>query len=178
MPKCAKFLKDLLTKKKKLGDVSTTKLSEECWAILQNKFPRKLKSSGNFIIPCVIRDAIEENDLANIGTSINIIPYKIFMNLGLGKPTPTMMIIQLPDRLICHSRGMVEDILVKLDKFIFPVNFFYSWYWWRVGTTFDLGPSISCNIQSSNWFEWWTNGVESWWKESCLQTSPVHKTLI
>lgn len=59
MPKYTKFLKDLLTNKKKHREISTITLREECLAILQNKFPRKLKDPGSFTIPCVIGDSVE-----------------------------------------------------------------------------------------------------------------------
>ncbi|XP_073030676.1 uncharacterized protein [Primulina eburnea] len=48
MPSYAKFLKDILTKKRKIVDFKTVKLSEECSAILQNKLPPKLKDPGKF----------------------------------------------------------------------------------------------------------------------------------
>ena len=50
-------------------------------------------------------------------------PYKIFQKLGLGKLKPSTITLQLDYRFICHPRGMIEDILVKVDKFIFPVDF-------------------------------------------------------
>ncbi|KAK5775431.1 hypothetical protein PVK06_043323 [Gossypium arboreum] len=50
-------------------------------------------------------------------------PYKMFKQLGLGEPKPTMMSIQLADRFVKYPRGIIEDVLVKIDKFIFPVDF-------------------------------------------------------
>lgn len=75
------------------------------------------------MIPYVIGDFIKENALVDLGASINVLPYKIFMKLGLGDLTPTMMTIQLADRSICHQRVVVVDILVKVNKFIFPNDF-------------------------------------------------------
>lgn len=119
IPKYAKFLKDLLTNKRKLGDVAMATLSKECSAILQNKLPRKLKDLSNFIIPCVIGDSIEDNTLAVLDASICVMPCKIFMKLSLGELTPTKMMIHSIDRLVRHPRDVVEDMLVKVDKFIF-----------------------------------------------------------
>ncbi|KAJ9187012.1 hypothetical protein P3X46_002511, partial [Hevea brasiliensis] len=56
MPSYAKFLKEILSKKKKLKDYGTVALTEECSAILQNKLPPKLKDPGSFSIPCLIGD--------------------------------------------------------------------------------------------------------------------------
>ncbi|KAK5840098.1 hypothetical protein PVK06_008970 [Gossypium arboreum] len=50
-------------------------------------------------------------------------PYKMFKQLGLGEPKSTRMSIQLADRSIKYPRGIIEDVLVKVDKFIFPVDF-------------------------------------------------------
>ena len=50
-------------------------------------------------------------------------PLSIFRRLGLGEARPTTVTLQLADRLLKHPRGVVEDVLVKVDKFIFPVNF-------------------------------------------------------
>lgn len=71
----------------------------------------------------MIGGSIEESALANLGASINVIPYKIFMTLVLGEPTPTKMAIQLTDRSIRHPKGVVKDMLVKVDKFIFSNDF-------------------------------------------------------
>lgn len=66
-----------------------TTLSEECSTILQNNLPRILKDPDSFKIPYVIGDSIEESALADLGASIYVISYKIFMKLGLGEQTPT-----------------------------------------------------------------------------------------
>ncbi|KAI3815551.1 hypothetical protein L1987_15222 [Smallanthus sonchifolius] len=50
MPKYAKFLKDLLSKKKKPEDLSTITLNERCSAVVQNKPPEKLADLGVFTI--------------------------------------------------------------------------------------------------------------------------------
>ncbi|XP_027342241.1 uncharacterized protein LOC113855018 [Abrus precatorius] len=123
MPKYAKFLKDLLSNKKKLEELATVTLNEECSAILQNKMPKKLKDPGSFILPCLIGRLIVDKALADLGASINLMPYSIFKKLGLGEPRPTRMSIQLADRSIKYPRGIIEDMLVKVDKFIFPVDF-------------------------------------------------------
>ncbi|KAG8490544.1 hypothetical protein CXB51_013684 [Gossypium anomalum] len=110
-------------KKKKFEDLSIVELNEECSAILQNKLPTKLKDPGSFTIPCLIGSLNVEKALADLGASINLMPYKMFKQLGLGEPKPTRMSIQLADRSVKYPRGIIEDVLVKVDKFIFPVNF-------------------------------------------------------
>ncbi|KAI3821626.1 hypothetical protein L1987_09195 [Smallanthus sonchifolius] len=68
MPKYAKFLKDLLSNKRKLEDLSHVTLSEECYAVVQNKLPQKRDDPGSFTIPCIISSLSVSNDLADMRT--------------------------------------------------------------------------------------------------------------
>ena len=52
-----------------------------------------------------------------------MMPSSIFMQLGIPKLKPNNMSLQLADRSITYARGIVEDVLVKVDKLIFPADF-------------------------------------------------------
>ncbi|XP_075494811.1 uncharacterized protein LOC142532385 [Primulina tabacum] len=123
MPSYAKFLKEILSNKRKLVDFETVKLSEECSAILQNKLPPKAKDPGSFSIPCTIGTSFFGKALCDLGAIINLMTYSCFEKLGIGEVKPTTIPLQLADRSIKYPRGVVEDVLVKVDKFIFPVDF-------------------------------------------------------
>ena len=123
MPSYAKFMKEILSKKRKLGDFETVALTEESSAIIQRKLPQKLKDPGSFHIPCVIGNLIFEKALCDLGASINLMPLSLFRKLGLGEAKPTTVTLQMADRSIKHPRGVIEDILVKVGKFIFPADF-------------------------------------------------------
>ena len=123
MPNAMKFLKKLLVNKRKSDEVSHVELNAVCSAILQNKLPHKLKDPGSFTIPCLIGCLDISHALADLGDSINVMLYKMFKQLGLGKPKQTRMSIQLADKTIRFPRGIIEDVLTKVDKFIFPVDF-------------------------------------------------------
>ena len=123
MPSDVKFMKDILSQKRRLADFETVNLIEECSAILQRKLPQKLKDPSTFTIPCTIRNAIFERALCYLGASINLMPLSIFKRLGLGEARPTTVTLQLADRSLKHPRGIIEDVLVKVDKFIFPADF-------------------------------------------------------
>ena len=84
-----KFMKDVLSKKRKLGDYENVAMSEECSAILQKKLPPKLKDPSSFTIPCVIRNAVFERALCDLGASINLMSWSIFKKLKLGEARPT-----------------------------------------------------------------------------------------
>ncbi|KAL5580055.1 hypothetical protein UlMin_012497 [Ulmus minor] len=123
MPKYAKFLKEVLSNKRKLEANEKVMLTEECSAILQRKLPSKLKDPGSFTIPCTIGDFNFDKVLCDLGASINLMPLSIFRKLGLGAVKPTTVSLQLADRSIKHPRGIIEDVLVKVYKFIFPADF-------------------------------------------------------
>ncbi|KAH9672110.1 hypothetical protein KPL70_017603 [Citrus sinensis] len=57
------------------------------------------------------------------GASINLMPFSVFKKLGLGERKATTVTLQLADRSIKYPRGIIEDVLVKVDKFIFPAYF-------------------------------------------------------
>ncbi|KAL1826556.1 hypothetical protein ACET3Z_004968 [Daucus carota] len=123
MPSYAKFMKGILSRKLKLVELETVALTEECSAVLQQKLPPKLKDPGSFTIPCTIGQLSFDKCLCDLGASINLMPLSIFSQLGLPELKPTNMSLQLADRSITYPRGIVEDVLVKVDKLIFPADF-------------------------------------------------------
>ena len=123
MPGYVKFMKDILSKKRKLGDYEIVALSEECRTILQKKLPPKLKDLGSFTIPCAIGNAVFERALCDLGSSINLMPWSIFKKPKLGEVRLTTITLQLEDQSLTHPHGIIEDVLVKVDKFIFPAYF-------------------------------------------------------
>ncbi|XP_065623782.1 uncharacterized protein LOC136065049 [Quercus suber] len=95
MPKYAKFLKDIISKNRKLEEHETVMLTEESSAILQKKLLPKLKDPGSFTIPCTIGKSYFDRALCDLGAN----------------------------RSIKYPRGVIENVLVKVDKFIFPADF-------------------------------------------------------
>ena len=99
------------------------KLTEECSAIIKRQLPEKLKVLGSFTIPCIIGELHIEKALCDLRASINLMPLSIFRKLDLGEITPTTISLQLADRSLTYPKGTIEDVLVKIDKFIFLVDF-------------------------------------------------------
>ena len=54
---------------------------------------------------------------------MNLLPYSAYLQLGPVELKPTSMTLQLVDRTVKISRGIMEDVLIKVDKFYFPVDF-------------------------------------------------------
>ncbi|XP_024971932.1 uncharacterized protein LOC112510815 [Cynara cardunculus var. scolymus] len=123
MPSYAKFLKDILSKKKKLSEYEIVALTEGCSALLSNKLPHKLKDPGSFTIPYLIGGKEIGKALCDLGASINLMPLSVFNTLGIGEARPTTIILQLADKSIAHPKGKIEDVLVQVHKFIFPADF-------------------------------------------------------
>ena len=102
MPSYVKFMKDILSKKRRLSDFKTVNLIEECSAILQRKLPQKMKDLGSFTIPYTIRNSIFKRALCDLEASINLMPLSIFRRLGLGEARLTTITLQLADRSLKH----------------------------------------------------------------------------
>jgi hypothetical protein len=81
MPKYGKFLREMLSRKEKLKELSQVTLSEEFLAVVLNKLPEKMTDPGSFTIPCQIGGLTVRNALADLGASINLMPYSMFKKI-------------------------------------------------------------------------------------------------
>ncbi|MDQ4222847.1 retropepsin-like aspartic protease, partial [Pseudomonas aeruginosa] len=61
--------------------------------------------------------------MLDLGASVNLLPYSVYQQLGLGELKPTKVTLQLADRSIKKPIGEIEDVLMKVGEFIFPVDF-------------------------------------------------------
>ena len=123
VPSYAKFLKDLCTVKRQTNVPQKAFLTEHLSSILQNKIPIKYKDPGSPTISCTIGDNVFDRVLLDLGASVNLLPYSIYVELGLGSLKATPVTLQLADRSVRIPRGIIENVLVKVDKFYFPVDF-------------------------------------------------------
>ena len=123
VPAYAKFLKDLCTIKKGLGIEKKAFLTEQVSAIIQSKNPVKYKDPGSPTISVNIGGNCIDKSLLDLGASVNLLPYYVYKQLGLGKLKPTNITLSLADRSVKIPKGIVEDVLVKIDKFYYPVDF-------------------------------------------------------
>ncbi|GKD66328.1 reverse transcriptase domain-containing protein [Tanacetum coccineum] len=123
MPNYGKFLKELVSNKHKLEQISSAFLNDESSAIIQNKVSPKLGDLEIFLIPCNFSKAFSCNALADLGASINLMPYSLYAKLSLETLKPTKMSVRLANRSFQHPIGIAENMLVKVGKFTFPVDF-------------------------------------------------------
>src|SRR5438270_40518 len=71
----------------------------------------------------MIGDTQISNALCDLGASVNLMPYSLFVKLGIGGMKNTTISLQLADRSIVYPRGVIEDVLIKVEHFIYPVDF-------------------------------------------------------
>ena len=116
-------MKDLCTIKKGLGIEKKAFLTEHISAIIQRKYPVKYKDPGSPTISVTIGGNCIDKSLLDLGASVNLMPYSVYKQLGLGELKPTNITLSLADRSVKIPKGMVEDVLVKIDKFYYLVDF-------------------------------------------------------
>ncbi|XP_052626843.1 uncharacterized protein LOC128133436 [Lactuca sativa] len=113
-PKYFNLLEGLFAARKDLAEVGKIVLSE---------LPEKKGDPGSIIIPCQFGNVLATQALTDSGASINLMPFSFFKKLNLPEPRPINMKIHLADKTTIQPRGVCEDLLIKVDKFIFPVDF-------------------------------------------------------
>ena len=123
VPTYAKFLKDLCTVKRSLNVNKKVFLTEQSSAIIGNKTPVKYKDPGCPTISVNIGGTSVEKALLDLGASVNLMPYSVYKQLGLGELEPTTITLSLADRSVKIPKGIVEDVLVKINNFYYPVDF-------------------------------------------------------
>ncbi|GJU71581.1 reverse transcriptase domain-containing protein [Tanacetum coccineum] len=112
MPNYGKFLKELIKNKHKIEQIYVAFLSDESSAMIQNK------------VPCNFNKTFSCNALADLGASINIMPYSLYAKLSLETVKPTKMSVRLADRSFQYPVGIAENMLVEVEDFdtCFSIN--------------------------------------------------------
>nr|GFA20679.1 reverse transcriptase domain-containing protein [Tanacetum cinerariifolium] len=123
MPKFASTLKALIENKEKLSEMARTPMNEHCSAVILNKLPRKLGDHGKFLIPCEFPEMDKCLALADLGTSINLMPLSVWEGLSLLEHTLTCMTLELADRSVSKPIGIAKDVSIKVGVFHFPADF-------------------------------------------------------
>ncbi|GJY97363.1 mitochondrial proton/calcium exchanger protein-like protein isoform X1 [Tanacetum coccineum] len=104
--------------------VSTRQNTYSCGASHIDKFmPPKEKDPGSFTLPCYINNVCFDNALADLGASISVMPLSTYLNLGLGELAHTKLTVELADKTVKYPKGIAENMLVGIRKFVFPVDF-------------------------------------------------------
>ena len=123
MPNYVKVLKEIMNKKRKIDEEGIVNLTATYSAAIQQKLLAKMKDLGSFTIPCSIGKYDFKKALCDYGASINLMPLSVVQRLTLGELIPTAITLQMADRSMAQPEGVLEDVLVKVGKLIFPVDF-------------------------------------------------------
>nr|GFA46087.1 DNA-directed DNA polymerase [Tanacetum cinerariifolium] len=111
----------LIGNREKLSEMDRTPLNEHCSAVLLKKLPEKLGDPGKFLISCdfprMDECMAECLALADLGASINIMPFSVWKRLSLPNLTPTCMTLELANHSISHPVGVAEDVYVKVANY-------------------------------------------------------------
>ena len=123
MPAYGKFFKELNKEKYRFRPKNQERLDENASAVIQKRLPPKLKDPGSFIINITIGGEDQVRAMLDLGASINLMPFSIYRKLGLNELKPTKMSLILADQSARQPRGIVEDVLIQVDKLIIPADF-------------------------------------------------------
>ena len=91
--------------------------------VIQRNLLVKMQDLGSFTIPCKIGKVEFKKALCDSGASINLMPLSVVKRLSLGELTPTNMTLQMAYRTMAQPKGVLENVLIKAGKFIFPSDF-------------------------------------------------------
>ncbi|GJZ81268.1 reverse transcriptase domain-containing protein [Tanacetum coccineum] len=114
MPNYGKFLKEIISNKHKIEQISAAFLSDESSVIIQNKVPPKLGDPGSYLIPCNFNKTFSYNALDDLSASINLMPYSLYAKLSLKPLKPTKISVRLADRSFQYPVRIAENMLVKV----------------------------------------------------------------
>ncbi|KAL7593050.1 uncharacterized protein LOC111907277 [Lactuca sativa] len=121
--KLPKFSKDVMINRKELEKTSVIVLNELCSSAIIKGLPIKMGDPGQLTLPCKFGNLTSNNALADSGASINLMTYSFYQKLELPKLQDTRMTTRMADHSTTYPQGIIEDLLVKVGKFVFPVDF-------------------------------------------------------
>ncbi|GKD44123.1 hypothetical protein Tco_1268768 [Tanacetum coccineum] len=90
---------------------------------INDTIPQKKKDPGSFTLPCYINNVHFDNALVDLGASFSVMPLLTYLNLGLGELAHTRLTVKLANRTVKYPKGIAENVLVGIGKFVFLVDF-------------------------------------------------------
>ncbi|GKA12224.1 ribonuclease H-like domain-containing protein [Tanacetum coccineum] len=88
-----------------------------------HNLPQKEKDPRSFTLPYFINNVCFNKALVDLEASVSVMPFSTYTNLGLGVLSHTRLTIELADRTIKQPRGIAKNVLVRIGKFVFPIDF-------------------------------------------------------
>ena len=120
---------------------------QHCSAIAKRSLVQKKEDLCAFTIPCIIGLLHFVKALCDLGACINLMPLLIYKKFSLGDPKPTTMRLLMDDRIVKRPIGILHDMLVKLESFIYPADFVILDCEVNFEVPIILGRSFSATVQ-------------------------------
>ncbi|XP_024013976.1 uncharacterized protein LOC112088054 [Eutrema salsugineum] len=117
-------------------------ISEHVSAVIQNRIPEKLSDPGSFVLDCSIFTEIFKRSLCDLGSSVNLMPYSVAVNLGMTDFKPTKISLILADRSTRKTEGVLEDVPIKVGDCMIPTDFVVLEYGEEPKDPFILGRPL------------------------------------
>jgi hypothetical protein len=118
----AKYIRDILNKKRPLPSTKVIKLTEECSVVILNKLPEKKKDLGCPTIDCSIGNQYFNNALCDLRASVSVMPTAVYHKLDHSALKPTSLCLQLVDQSVRYPLGITENIALKIREFFVLVD--------------------------------------------------------
>ncbi|GJW30523.1 putative reverse transcriptase domain-containing protein [Tanacetum coccineum] len=88
-----------------------------------NPYPKRIKTQGASLYLALLIIFAFDNALADLGASVSVMSLLTNLNLGLGELAHTKLTVELADRTVKYPKGIAKNVLVRIGKFTFPVDF-------------------------------------------------------
>ncbi|XP_028807168.1 uncharacterized protein LOC114761883 [Neltuma alba] len=123
-PKYFELLKELCNNKQRFRPLERIQVGSNVSSLFKAKLPIKFQDLGSYTIPCTIGKVHIKGELLDLGAAINVMPWSVYLALGINGIKGTSVVLQLVDRSIRYPKGIIEDILVQVKDLVFPTNFY------------------------------------------------------
>nr|GEU41941.1 hypothetical protein [Tanacetum cinerariifolium] len=117
--------------------------------LLSDALSRKEKDLRSFTLPCYINNLCFNKALADLGASVSFMPFLTYANPRLDRLAHTKLINELADRIVKRPKGIVENVLVGIDKFVFLVYFIVLDMPVDINTPLIIGRPFLCNVHAN-----------------------------
>ncbi|XP_028789802.1 uncharacterized protein LOC114745805 [Neltuma alba] len=123
-PKYFKLLKKLCNDKQRFRPLERIQVSTNVSSLFKAELPVKCQDLRSYTIPCTIRKVHIKGALLDLGAAINVMPWSIYLALGINGIKGTIVVLQVADRSIKYPKGIIEDIMVQVKDLVFPADFY------------------------------------------------------
>ncbi|XP_021992121.1 uncharacterized protein LOC110888932 [Helianthus annuus] len=123
VPAYAKYLKELCTQKRHNKFPKKIALTEKVSAVLSGDLPPKLQDPGAPLIPIQVGEFKMSRALLDLGASVSILPGSLYDQYNFGPLKQADTTVVLADLTLKLPRGILRDVIVKVDEFYYPVDF-------------------------------------------------------